>query len=397
MANKELNAREWTELKDVSYKQTLRWLADPKIRKSKFPGAHQIQHRGRWFIPVDEQLRGLTQPLAVDEIVIREERKQAILAHFENLRAIAKRWSHELWLPPPWRWDITHLEHVFYIDTKKVDRGEGITGYKLPADLVDSEKSLGHIRHFEKGDVHWIVQDDGAITLKLPVEDKAAFGHLKAHTQESPALGLFAKWKKEGGTYIQFCSSLLARIEQDTKRAIRTKSGLSWWSIYHDAFCTKDTLLRCERCGTENPNAFICLICGGKFSQEEKIKLHIRDNHLKVDPKAWLLPQCQNCYLPLGWLRPLAKGYERAANHPQLSPIHIHGWGNIEESVEIERFEDMTQVHAVLRDKYRGHDLVETILEREKEVKQVETRLREELVSLSQQRVFLGKCPACPD
>jgi hypothetical protein len=39
MGNKELNAREWAKQNGVSYKQTLRWLADPKIRKSKFPSA----------------------------------------------------------------------------------------------------------------------------------------------------------------------------------------------------------------------------------------------------------------------------------------------------------------------------------------------------------------------
>ena len=153
MAKKELNAREWAEHKGVSYKQTLRWLADPKVRKSKFPGAHQIQRRGTWFIPVDEQPRGLTKPLAVEEIVVEEERKQAVLAHFEDLRAIARRWNRELWLPPPWQWDVAHLEYVFYVDTEKVARGEGVPGYKLPADLVDSEKSQGHFRHFEKGDV----------------------------------------------------------------------------------------------------------------------------------------------------------------------------------------------------------------------------------------------------
>ncbi len=364
MANKELNAREWAEYKGVSYKQTLRWLADPKVRKSKFPGAHQIEHRGTWFIPVDEQPRGLTQPLDVEEIVVEEERKQAVLAHFEDLRAISRRWNRELWLPSPWQWDVAHLEYVFYVDTEKVARGEGATGYKLPADLVDSEKSKGHFRHFEKGDVHWMVRDDGSIVLKLVVEHEGFFGHLKAHAQESPALDLFAKWKEEAGDYIHLCSSLLVRIEQDVKRAIRLKSELSYWTIYHDAFCIRDTEYRCGECGT--PNA-----TGSRF--------------------------CQACHLPLGWLHPILKGYESATESSQLSPIHIHGWGNIEEMMPTEKFGDIVPAHRELTKKYRGHDLVKTILEREKEVKQVETRLREELVSLSQQRVFLGKCPACPD
>ncbi len=62
-----------------------------------------MQPRGTWFIPVDERPIGLTQSLAVEEIVVEEERKQAVLAHFEDLRAIARRWNRELWLPPPWR------------------------------------------------------------------------------------------------------------------------------------------------------------------------------------------------------------------------------------------------------------------------------------------------------
>ncbi len=363
MVNKELNAREWAEQKGVSYKQTLRWLADPTVRESKFPGAHQIQRGGTWFIPVDEQPRGLTQPLAVEEIVVEEERKQAILAHFEDLRAIAKRWNRELWLPPPWLWDVAHLEHVFYVDSEKVARGEGVAGYKLPADLVDSEKSKGHFRHFEKGDVHWIVRDDGSIALKLLVEHEVVFGHWKAHAQGSPALGLFDLWKEEAGNYIDLCSSLLARIEKDVKRAIRLESELSYWTIYHDAFCIRDTGYRCEACGTPNS-------AGSRF--------------------------CQACYLLLGWLHPILKGYESTTESSQLSPIHIHGWGNIEELVPTDKIGDIVPAHKELVKKYQGCDLVEAILQREKAVKQFETRLREELVSLSQQRVFLGKCPACP-
>jgi hypothetical protein len=81
----------------------------------------------------------------------------------------------------------------------------------------------------------------------------------------------------------------------------------------------------------------------------------------------------------------------------QLSPIHIHGWGNIEELVPTDKFGDIVPAHKALVKKYQGCNLVEAILEREKEVKQVETRLSKELVSLSQQRVFFSKCPDCLD
>lgn len=374
MTNKELSARKWAEQKGVSYKQILRWLADLKIRKSKFPGAHQMQHRGTWFIPANEPAKELAQPLTAEAIVIEDERKQAVLKHHHDLRAVTNRWKSELWLPPPWRWDVAHLEFVFYVDT---------------------EKSQGHFRHFGEGDIHWMVQDDGSIVLKLLVEDEATFSHLKVHTQDSAVWGLFAKWKEEGGIYILLCSSLLARIEQDAKKAIGAKSGLSWWTIYHDAFCVKDTQYRCETCATENPSAFICPSCDSKFSQVKELELHIRNNHLGVDPKAWPLPHCQNCRLPLGWLRPILREYESTTEGSQSTPIHIHGYGNIEESVSVDKFRDIVPAHKELVRKYRGCDLVETILEREKEVKQVEIHLSQELVSLSQQKAFHGKCGGC--
>jgi len=354
-----LTTEQKAEEEQLSTKQVIR-----RAKKDLYPGAYQPLKGSEWRFPATELPTRQPEDLTIEAIAIEEERKQAVLAHFEDLRAIARRWNRELWLPPPWLWDVAHLEHVFYVDTEKVARGEGVTGYKLPADLVDSEKSQGHFRHFNKGDVHWMVQDDGSIVLKLLVEHEVAFGHLKAHAQESRALDLFTKWKEEAGIYIQLCSSLLARIEQDVKRAIRLTSELSYWTIYHDAFCIRDTEYRCEECGT--PNA-----TGSRF--------------------------CQVCHLPLGWLHPILKGYESTTKSSQLSPIHIHGWGNIEELVPTDKFGDIVPAHKELVKKYRGHDLVETILEREKEVKQVETRLREELVSLSQQRVFLGKCPACPD
>jgi len=358
MKKKWLTTRQKAEEQQLSRKQVLR-----QARKGLYPGAYQLSPKGEWRFPTAEEMAVPHKALTAEEIVIEEERKQAVLAHFEDLRAIARRWNRELWLPPPWHWDVAHLDYVFYVDTEKVARGKGVTGYKLPADLVGSEKSQGHFRHFEKGDIHWMVQDDGSIVLKLLVEHEVAFSHLKAHAQESPAWRLFAKWKEEGGIYIQLCSSLLARIEQDAKQAAGAKSELFWWTIYRDAFYIKDTGYRCEACGA--PNA-----AGSRF--------------------------CQACHLPLGWLRPLAKGYERATNHPQLSPIYIPGWGNIEESVEIERFEGMKRGHATLiRDKYLGCSLVETILGIEKEVKEIGAQLNEAVESLSRQKVFSGSCEAC--
>lgn len=308
-----------------------------------------MQHRGTWFIPVEEQTIVRIQHLTCDEIIVEEERKQAILADFEELRAIAGRWSRELWLPPPWQWDIANLEYVFYVDTEKVARGEGVTGYKLPADLLYSEKSQGHFKHFEKGDVCWVIQDDKTIVLKLLVEDDAAFHRLKANTQGSQAWALFTKWKEEAGIYIQFCSSLLARIENDVRRAIRAKSELSWWTIYHDAFCTNDTRYRCETCGTYN-------------TAESRF--------------------CEGCHSLLGWLRPILKGYEISTTGSKFSPIHLNGWGNIEESLPIDKFKDILPALKELVKKYQGHDLVGTILEKEKEVKQVENHLKGEIVSL---------------
>ena len=344
MADRQLTAKEYADKHGLGIKQVTRML-----KKGQIPGAYQLVPRGKWHIPI---------ALTAEEIVIEEERKQAVLAHFEELRVAASQWKSELWLPPPWHWDIADLQHVFYIDRKNQK-----TGYKSPSALVDGEESKGHFRCFREGYVYWMVQEDGSVILKLPVEDQAALGYLNAHTQESPAWGLFTQWKQRGGTYIQLCSSLLARIDQDAKKAIGAKSELTGWTIYHDVFCIRDTKCRCEKCGTENA-------AGSRF--------------------------CQHCNLPLGWLRPLVERYERATDHPQLSPIHIPGWGNIEESVEKERFEGITRGHAALVNKYRGHDLVENILGIEKEVKEIGTQLNQAVESLSQQKVFSGSCEACP-
>lgn len=352
-----LSVKEYGEKYRLSPKQVIRRIKKRLIEAEQpQPGCvYRIYDKK----PYEESIGATT----AERIVIEEERKQAVLAHFEDLRATASRWNSELRLPPPWRWDIADLKYVFYVDRREVNRGKGTTGYRLPSDLLDSEESESHFRHFAEGCFCWGIQEDGAIVLKLPVEDEAGFRHLKAHTQESLAWGLFAKWKKEGGTYIQFCSSLLGRIEQDARRATKAESKLFSWVIYHDAFCIRDTAYRCETCGAEN-------LSGSRH--------------------------CQNCNLPLGWLRPIAEEYERATNHPKSSPIHIHGWGNIEESVEIGRFEGMKRGHRDLKVKYRGHDLVETILQREKEVKETGAELNQAVQSLSQQGVFSGSCEVCP-
>ena len=71
-------------------------------------------------------------------------------------------------------------------------------------------------------------------------------------------------------------------------------------------------------------------------------------------------------------------------------------WGNIEELVEVSRFEAIVRGYTALMDKYRGCGLVATILQREKEVKEIRTQLGEAIEFLSQQKVFSGRCPKCP-
>ena len=322
--------------------------------------------RGKWLFPADTETAAPRKDSTDQDIVIQEDRKEAVLEHRKSLRAVVGRWKSEVWLPPPWRRDLANLEYVFYLDTKKQAKGEGATGYKLPSDLVNSaeskEVSKGHLRHYEEGNVRWEISDDEGVILRLAVEGNNTWRQLEAHTQESLAWMLFAEWKKKGGSYIQLCASLLGRIDQHAKRATGAKSDQFSWVIYHDAFCIKATELRCDRCGVAN----------------------------SIDPR-----HCQGCGLPLGWLRPISKDYERGTKDKGSSPVHIHGWGNIEERVEPTRYDGMMRAHKDLVNKYRGHDLVDTILEREREVQQVQPELVQELESLSQQRVYPGRCSGC--
>ena len=76
--------------------------------------------------------------------------------------------------------------------------------------------------------------------------------------------------------------------------------------------------------------------------------------------------------------------------------MHMPGWGNIEESIEIWNFEGITRGHAALKNKHQGCNQIEAILEKEKEVKETESELKKAIESLSQQRVFSGRCPKCP-
>jgi hypothetical protein len=353
MEKKWLTTKQKAEEEQLSTKQVIR-----RAKMGLYPGAYQLLLKGEWRFPAAKEMAVRRKALTDEEIVIEEGRKEAVLKHHHDLGAVASRWESTLWLPPPWHWDLPDLHQVFYLDSENQK-----TGYKLPSQLVNGEEPKGHFRKFWEGCVYWAVQQDGSIILKLPVEGQADFCYLEQHSQESPAWGLFAQWKEQGGSYIQLCASLFARIDQDAKRATGAKSDLFSWVIYHDAFCIKATELRCDTCGGAN----------------------------SIDSR-----QCQECGLSLGWLRPIGKDYERATDHPKLSPIHIHGWGNIEKMVETTRFEGMKRGHKVLKEKYQGCDLVETILERETEVKQVEIRLSQELVSLSRQKVFLGKCLGCP-
>ena len=356
-----LTTKQKADEEHVTKKTVLR-----RRRDGRYPGARQVSPRGKWLFPHKGDPAAAPKGVTDQEIVIQEERKQAVLKHHKMLRAVVGRWKSQVWLPPPWRWDLANLEYVFYLDTKKQAKGEGATGYKLPSDLVDSaeskEESRGHFRHYDEGDVRWEARKDGAVILKLGVESDDSWSHLEAHTQEVPAWTLFAEWKKKGGTYIQLCSSLLARIDQDARKATGVKSALFSWVIYHDVFCIKATDLRCDGCGRAN----------------------------SIDSR-----QCQGCGLPLGWLRSISRGYERGTKDKGSSPVHIHGWGNIEETVEAARFEGMKRGHLALIDKYRGHDLVDTILEREREVQQVQTELVQELESLSKQGVYPGRCSGC--
>lgn len=362
METRWLTTKEKATEEHVSEKTILR-----RARKHLYPAARQVPSpRGKWLFPPNDEMAAPRRGLTDQEILIEEERKQAVLKHHKSLCDVVGRWKSEVWLPPPWRWDIANLQHVFYVDTRKLAKGEAATGYKLPSDLVNSaeskENSRGHFRHSEQGQVQWEISKDGEIILKLPVEGDDSWVQLKAHTQDSPAWALFVKWKEDGGTYIRLCSSLLSEIEQNARRATGAKSPLFSWVIYHNAFCRRATELRCERCGKINP----------------------KDSRF-----------CQGCGLLLGWLRLIRGDYEWATKHTEFSPVHIHGWGNVEDNVQTGRFEGMKRAHVELMSKYAGCDLVDTILEAEKTVREVETKLIHELESLSKDRVYPGQCSGC--
>jgi hypothetical protein len=296
---------------------------------------------------------------SVSAIIAEEDRKQAILKHQQDLRDLITRWQSQLWLPPPWRWDVTNLDFVLYTGINNSGNR-----YKLIEQLLDGETSLGHIRNFgqDEGTIVWNIKAGGTIEIEVPVEKESLYKNLPAHTGDSPTRSLFTKWKQNAGEYLWLCSSLLARIQQDAQRAIGPRSELNWWSIYHDAFCIDDTKYHCEICGSQNTGE-------AKF--------------------------CKNCGHLLGFLSSVLKQYEISCENSQLSPIHIHGWGNIEETVSIGKFSDIIPAHKELVKKYRGCDLVETILESKKNVKLGQRELIQALDELSAQKVFPGKCPDC--
>ena len=227
-----LTTSQKAEEEQLSPKQMIR-----RARKGLYPRAYQLSVGGEWRFPTAEAYTRPPKALTAEEIVTEEEWKQAMLGHLEDLCATAMRWKSELWLPVPWRWDVANLRYVFYLNREKVATGEGITGYKFPSELLDGEEPKGHFRYFGEGCVYWALQENGSIVLKLPIEDEAAFRHLKEHTQESSAWALFAKRKQLGSEYIQLCSSLLSRINQGAKNAIGVKSELFGWTICHWAGC----------------------------------------------------------------------------------------------------------------------------------------------------------------
>ena len=329
-----------------------------RAKKGLYPGGYQLTPSGEWRFPANELPMESHKTMTSVKIALEEEYKKAVIAHFEDLRKIARQWKAQLWLPPPWRWDIADLKLTFYTDIK-----QGITGYKSPSDLIDSEESKGYFRQFKEGRISWQLNNDDSIILTLSIEDEAILENLKEHTHDSEVWSLFSNWKQLGSDYIRLCSMLLNRIQQDVQRAIGTGSELAGWTIYHDSFCITDTRYRCEMCGIENEH-------NSKF--------------------------CQGCNLLLGCLNPILKGYELSTSGSQKTPIHIHGWGNIDESIDISRFESVIRGHRDLKDKYRGHDLVETILETEKAVRLIEKQLHQATEALSEQTVFSGQCKACP-
>lgn len=350
-----LTTQQKADEEHLSTKQVLR-----RAKKKLYPGAYQLSPGGEWRFPANQPLAEPQKVLTPAEIALEEAYRTAVLAHFEDLRKIAAQWKSQLWLPPPWQWDITDLRQVYYEDENK-ER----TGYKLPQELANGEKSRGYFRLFADGSVHWsIKKDDGTVMLKSPVESDPGLNYLKDHTTGSPAWYFYTEWKRLGGTYLQYCSSLFGRISQDVQRVVLSESQQLSWIIYHDAFCINDTALRCDRCGGWNDDA------KSKF--------------------------CKSCNLLLGWLQPLGQTLEQASDSSETVSVHIHGWGNVVESLEIGRFEGLTRGINILQEKYRGCDLVEKILEAEKKFKSVNTQLVDAVDTLSKQQAFNGKCKSCP-
>ncbi|MBA7469629.1 hypothetical protein ES707_04902 [subsurface metagenome] len=348
-----LSTKEKAAQERVSEKTVLR-----HARAGLYRGAYQISERSEWRFPADDSAipNKLMSPL---EIVVQLKKGQRLLYHFKELRQTALLWENQISLPLPWRWDLIDLSQVFY----KV-KNETITGYKLPGDLGDNELSKGHLRQIGDSVIRWTIREDGTVFLETSIETTPGFQSLQSHLPLSLVLGLYTEWKRRGGTYIQDCTSLLHRIHQDVSRSINSDSDLVSWVIYHDAFCVKETKNRCKVCGAKNP----------------------------ADPR-----HCSACRLPLDTLKPIATGFEHQ-NMPNEKkvPLRIRGWGNLDDSVEIERIEGVIRGVKALRDKYLGCEMVQRILESETEARSIHDRLLSSVQEIAQQEIFEGQCDHCP-
>ncbi len=351
-AKKWLTTKQKADEEGVSIKTILR-----RANVGLYPGAHQVSTGSKWMFPTSQSL-GSQKAITPQEIAIEEAHKKAVLSHFEELRGIAKQWKAQLWLPVPWQWDIIDLKQVFYNVVYK-----GKTGYKLPGELVEGEISLGHFRKFSGGSVYWSFKKDGTLVLRLPVENENYFKYLRNHTQDSIPWGLFTQWKEVGGTYIQYCESLLNRISRDVRKSLISDSNLAAWIIYHDAFCIKSTAFRCETCGKEN----------------------------NADSSS-----CKECGLPMGWLYPIGKRFDSDGSNSETGLIRIQNWGTLEESIESSRIEGVIRGIKALLDKYRGCDMTELILDTENEVRSIQNQLFEAIEAISQNISFEGYCQGCP-
>ncbi|MFC2002159.1 hypothetical protein ACFLUZ_06655 [Chloroflexota bacterium] len=348
-----LSTKEKAAQERVSEKTVLR-----RVKAGLYPGAYQVSKKSEWRFPSDDSAipNKVMSPL---EIAVQAKKGQKILSHFHELRQTTLLWEEQIYLPLPWRWDITDLRQVFY----KV-KNETITGYKLPGDLRDNELSQGHVRQIGDSKVRWTIREDGTVFLETSVETTPGFQSLYSHVPMSRAWGLYTEWKHLGGTYIQDCTSLLHRIHQDVSRSINSDSDLVSWVIYHDAFCVKETKNRCKVCGAKNP----------------------------ADPR-----HCSACRLPLDTLKPIATEFEQQ-NMPNEKkvPLRIRGWGNLDDSVDIERIEGVTRGGKALRDKYLGCGMVQRILKSETEARSIHDRLLSSVQEIAQQEIFEGQCGHCP-